>query len=197
MAQASDYPITTGYGQVPGYPLNGGFHNGVDRAMPNGTPVIVNGVTIGLSNNTGASTGPHLHMGRYVNGSPTNPGGGGFTFNSAVVHSTGQDNMNGKFIRITGDGAIWNYLHLQSIAVAQGQVLKKEEPMPNEGDVHNAYLTANDRKATAEEVKVYTSKPWSAVDGLYYGKILVDMKQFKNSSPSDYQPVTEQLYKKG
>lgn len=123
MAQAQDYPITTGFGQVPGYPLNNGFHNGVDRSMPNGTPVIVNGVTIGLSNNTGASTGPHLHIGRYENGHPTNPGNGGFKFNSAVVFDTGRDATNGNFVRITGDGALWNYLHLQSISVTKGQVL--------------------------------------------------------------------------
>lgn len=75
--------------------------------------------------------------------------------------------------------------------------LKEEKPMPNEGDVHNAYLQANGRKATPEEVKVYTSKPWNAKDGLYYGKVRVDFDNAKNATPGNLVPVTEQLYKKG
>lgn len=72
----------------------------------------------------------------------------------------------------------------------------KEDDMPNEGDVHNAYLQANGRKATPAEVKVYTSKPWSALDGLYYGKVRVDFDNAKNQVPASYQPVAEQLYRK-
>lgn len=130
------YPVTTPFGQVPGYPLNNGFHNGIDYGYPMGTPVIVNGVTIGLSNNTGASTGPHLHVGRFVNGQVTDPGvGNGFQFNSAVVFDTGSDATNGNYVRITGDGALWNYLHLEKILVGKGQILKGGDmpaPDPNQ-----------------------------------------------------------------
>lgn len=128
-----NYPVTTPFGWVAGYPLNQdaahpgqGFHNGIDYGYPMGTPVVVNGVTIGLSNNTGASTGPHLHVGKYVGGSVQDPGvGNGFSFNSAVVFDTGSDATNGKYVRITGDGALWNYLHLGTILVTKGQVLKQ------------------------------------------------------------------------
>lgn len=120
-----DYPITTQFGQVPGYPLNNGFHNGIDYGCPSGTPIIVNGVTIALSNNTGDTTGPHLHVGKYMGDEVQNPGvGNGFQFESAIVYDTGYDAVNGNYVRITGNGALWNYLHLQTILVTKGQVLK-------------------------------------------------------------------------
>lgn len=125
-----NYPVTTPYGQVPGYPLNDGFHNGIDYGYPKGTAVVVNGVIIGLSGYTGdvdppGPKGAHLHVGKYVNGVVQNPGvGNGFSFKSAVVYDTGTDPIDGNYVRITGDGALWNYLHLQDILVIKGEVLK-------------------------------------------------------------------------
>lgn len=130
-----DYPITTPYGPVKDYPLNNGFHQGIDYGCPDGTAVIVNGVTIGLSNNTGASTGSHCHVGKFVDGMVQNPGvGNGFSFDSAVVFDTGFDNTDGNYVRITGDGAVWNYLHLEKVLVTKGQVLKGELTMSPEVD---------------------------------------------------------------
>lgn len=135
-----NYPVTTPFGQVAGYPLNNGFHNGIDYGYPMGTPVVVNGVTIGLSNNTGSTTGPHLHVGKFVNGVVQNPGvGNGFVFNSAVIFDTGFDNTDGNYVRITGDGALWNYLHLEKVLVTKGQVLKGGD-MPTLVDDSNVDL---------------------------------------------------------
>lgn len=123
---ANQYPITQGYGYDPSYPLNGGFHQGIDYGCPAGTPVVVNGVTIGLSGNTGYTTGAHLHLGKWLNGVVQNPGNGGFNFNSAVVtevHYT-NDNQNGKYVRVQADGYSWIYLHLDSINVSVGQHLQ-------------------------------------------------------------------------
>src|SRR4051812_20995397 len=133
---AKDYPVTTPYGQVDGYPLNNGFHQGVDYGCPSGTPVVINGVTIGLSGATGYVQGAHLHVGRWVNGAVTNPGvGGGFNFNSAVVTQVASDATNGNYVRIQGDGASWVYLHLSKQLVSVNQVLKEEEPVITRDDV--------------------------------------------------------------
>lgn len=137
---ASQYPVTENFGCQPGYPLNQnlcppgqGFHNGIDYGCPTGTPIVVNGVTIGLSGATGYVTGPHLHVGRWVNGKATNPGvGKGFTFKSAKVTEINQDATNGKYVRVQGDGASWVYLHLSKIGnIKVGQVLTP----PKENDV--------------------------------------------------------------
>lgn len=57
----------------------------------------------------------------------------------------------------------------------------KEVRMPNEGDIHNAYLYINDRKATPEEVKAYINKPFNVADGLFYGKVANDIKNLRKS----------------
>lgn len=61
------------------------------------------------------------------------------------------------------------------------ELSKETVPMPNDGDIDNAYLRANHRKATEEEKAFYRSKPWSAPDGLFYGKTLVDFENTENA----------------
>jgi len=129
MSDVSQYPVTFGYGDTsppygtPSMP----FHRGEDRACPSGTPVIVNGVQIGLSGSTGWSTGPHLHIGRFAGGS-TNPNGGGFSFGDAVVTQVKEDNINGKYVRVQADGASWVYLHLSEQTCSVGQHLTAPAP---------------------------------------------------------------------
>lgn len=151
---ASDYPITTGYGWIKGYELNldpvnhpgYGLHRGVDRGCPVGTPVVVNGVQIGLSGNTGSvfpvptashpNNGQHLHIGCFLSGNhDTNPGNGGFSFRVAVVSQTGYDAVNGNFVKLAADGAVWVYLHLSKITVSVGRVLTPPAPQPKGDDV--------------------------------------------------------------
>lgn len=162
-----NYPITTPFGWVAGYPLNQdaahpgqGFHNGIDYGFPMGTPVVVNGVTIGLSNNTGASTGPHLHVGKYVGGTVQNPGvGNGFSFSSAVVFDTGYDATNGNYVRITGDGALWNYLHMEKVLVSKGQVLKGEDDMiPDLAHLDMVFQRFFGRNSTGDEQSQFIGK---------------------------------------
>src|SRR5258708_7977686 len=149
MKDASQYPITELYGCQPGYPLNQnlcppgqGFHRGIDYGCPSGTPIIVNGVEIGLSGATGAVTGPHLHVGRWIGGESTDPGvGNGFHFNSAVVAEVNEDPTNGKYVRVQGDDASWVYLHMSdNNKVSVGQVLQGDEmSYPNNGDLVNIH----------------------------------------------------------
>jgi len=132
MATAQDYPVTFPYGakSAPYGTSALPYHRGEDRYMPSGTPILVNGVQIGLSGATGFVTGAHLHIGRWVGGRDTNPGGGGFYFNNAVVTEVGQDATNGKFVRVQGDGASWVYLHMSQPTASVNQVLK---PTTNQG----------------------------------------------------------------
>jgi hypothetical protein len=140
MANVPDYPVTQDYGYDPGYPLNNSYHKGIDYGCPVGTPVVVNGVQIGLTGATGAVTGPHCHVGRWVGGQATNPGRGGFTFSSAVVYDTGYDAVNGNFVRVTADGALWCYLHLSQITTNKGTVLKQQgDTIMNPDEEANAY----------------------------------------------------------
>lgn len=132
-----DFPITTSYGWVKGYPLHldpvnhpgYGFHQGIDYGCPSGTPVIINGVTIGLSGSTGYSSGPHCHVGKWSGGQVLDPGvGNGFSFQSAIVTQVDEDNSDGKFVRVQGDGFSWVYCHLSDNSkVKVGQILKGEE----------------------------------------------------------------------
>lgn len=125
-----EYPVTTPYGDVPGYPLHNGFHQGIDYGCPVGTPVIVNGTIIGISGNTGYTFGPHLHLGKWLGGAVQNPLNDGFQFNSAVVTQVGEDADDGKFVRVQGDGFSWVYLHLSNNSIVKvGQVLQGEIAM--------------------------------------------------------------------
>lgn len=189
------YPVTTPFGQVAGYPLNNGFHNGIDYGLPMNTPVIVNGVTIGLSNNTGASTGPHLHVGKYASGAVQDPGvGNGFTFTSAVVFDTGYSAVNGNYVRITGDGALWNYLHMNKVTVNKGQKLEGGEMPVTKGDIDNLYPKLLKRPAD-DGAYGYVGKDWH--DFIYD---LVQSDEFNKLNQSnavvDKQTVLEYIQKK-
>lgn len=133
---ARDYPVTFPYGAKDGYWYGpngkaGAYHRGDDRAMPSGTPVIVNGTVIGLSGNTGMSGGPHLHLGKYVNGADVNPNEQGFDLVNPKVIATGYDQYNGNYVKLQDASAVWVYLHLSKINVSVGQVLQGDDMIPD------------------------------------------------------------------
>jgi hypothetical protein len=140
------FPVTEDYGCQPGYPLNQnicppgqGFHRGVDYGYPEGTPVIVNGVQIGLSGSTGEVTGAHLHIGHWVNGKDVNPNRQGSHVNGGyVVRLVYNDPVNGNYVHIQdADGSYWVYLHLSRIDVQVNQVLNGDD-MPYTDEQYNA-----------------------------------------------------------
>lgn len=172
---AQDYPVTTPYGYVAGYPLHNGFHQGIDYGCPVGTPVVVNGVTIGLSGNTGYTTGPHLHLGKWLGGVVQNPLNGGFSFNSAVVSEIAEDADNGKFVRVQGNGASWVYCHLSvNNLVKVGQILKGGTMLTKEQIIviYDLAFDVDDYQVNSDVIRAFT------------GKSLDELLTFIHSDPS-------------
>lgn len=123
---AKDYPITYKFGYSVAY---GGWHSGVDRPTPLGTPIVVNKTTLGKTGNTGYSTGPHHHLTKIDrSGRIVDPGTGGFKLSAGVpgarprVLATGEDSRNGKWVKVrTWTGNVYVHCHLSKISVKAGQ----------------------------------------------------------------------------
>ena len=157
---ASDYPVTFPYGET-GAPYSAARpHRGDDRGCPTGTPIVIGGQTIGLTGNTGYSTGAHLHIqewsGGYANTrKPQNSFQPGVVVNVDPTGSQG-DGSFGKFITIqTEDG--WNdtYCHLSEINVQVGQVIGDNM---SEESVKLMYWMVFDRDPDAEQYKFFTGR---------------------------------------
>lgn len=128
---AIDYPITWGYleqGTIKGQTYT---HRGLDRAMPIGIPIVIDGVTIGYSGNTGLSTGPHLHIqaGRDAATQNTiNPAP--YEFKGGVVTALRRvdEKSWGRYVTIRTDSGVYvTYAHLESVNVTIGQRIEKGE----------------------------------------------------------------------
>lgn len=203
---ALDYPVTTPYGYVTGYPLNNGFHRGEDRAMPIGTVVVVNGTEIGISGATGDVTGPHLHIGRWVNGAPTDPAGQGFNLKAPVtVYDTGEDSVDGLYVRLVdGNGVLWVYLHLSDNTLVKKGDRIGENMTVTKDSIDRIYLLAFGRAPTTDEEQQWLQSG-SSTDGMlefimttpermeYATKVTGAL----NAPTGDFTAVTEQLYRRG
>lgn len=200
MASAQEFPVTQPYGYDPSYPLNGGFHKGIDYGCPVGTAVVVNGQTIALSGKTGAVTGPHLHLGHFVNGKDVDPGKGGFKLQDPIVYDTGYDTTNGNFVRISASDGLWVYLHLSEIKVSKGQLIgQEEEPMPNDGDIVNAKRASTgvpNYQPTGPEFDYYKSPEHGFKDLMYDTMAGMQVLIDKAGQNASYDPVKETLYRK-
>lgn len=122
MKSVADYPVTFAFGAVTAPYTMRHPHLGEDRKCPVGTPDKVNGQVVGLSGNSGRSTGAHHHMQRTKDGKVIHPRGGGFDLPSpVVVTETGQKDDIGKYIRVRdGNGEVWSRFHLSEIRVKVG-----------------------------------------------------------------------------
>jgi len=137
MKDASKYPVTYKFGYSKAY---GGYHTGEDRPTPYGTPLVINGVKVGETGNSGyvlpaptkqnPKNGSHLHISKLIYGALVDPSNGGFSFKSAVVTQISVDGRNGRFIRVQGDGADYVYCHLSKVTCKVGQKLRVKAPLP-------------------------------------------------------------------
>ena len=132
---AEDYPVTFRYGATS-YPYSASNpHPGNDRKCSIGTPVVIAGVTIGWTGNTGSYNGktyqPHLHTQAWTGTTTNTRDPGPYEFKPGKVVGVGFGRTWGYFVTIEVNGVNCTYAHLSKINVRTGQVIKA---IPRQGD---------------------------------------------------------------
>lgn len=126
MKDLSRYPITFGYKAQDNvfYGPNGRvgpYHRGADRACPIGTPIVINGQTIGLTGNTGLSSGPHCHTQAMKNSQDLNPAP--YEFKGGKVTRARYQYDFGNVVGIKVGTVEIFYAHLSKINVKIGDTI--------------------------------------------------------------------------
>ncbi len=130
---AKDYLVTLGFKAVDGFwygpnGILGPWHRGKDRATPIGTKFMLNsGIVLGLTGNTGNSSGPHVHYEeREYEGSeikfhdPEDI----WKLKEGVVTVAGYVNGFGNSVFIKSGGRQYIVAHLSKVLVKKGDRLQ-------------------------------------------------------------------------
>ncbi len=202
MKDASQYPIKLGFGATsyPYSPTNP--HQGIDRGCEVGTPVVVSGVTIGLSGNTGYSLGPHLHYalfreGKQPNGiydskqnrtyfNPTDA----FTITGTVIFAQNNSTAGNEVIIHADNGNFYRYLHLSEIKVTKGQVIGMTDKA-----IKYAFKAMVDREPTSGDYEYWRVRTPEQLNETLYNSKENDAMRKAYRSPQEYEPITETLYR--
>lgn len=195
---AQDYPITFGYGAkttINGSPYT---HRGLDRSMPTGVPVVVQGVQIGISGNTGLSTGPHLHTQAGKDAWAQNtihPGAYEFKPGTVVGFRTTDSGSWGKYVRVKNDdGTYVVYAHLSQVTTSVGTRLaggtnniSGDNEVANRTQVNNIYKAVLHRNGDAGGLNHYTGDNANTIISA-----MMNSQEFKNQD-SFMKTATKQI----
>lgn len=199
MKTLKDYPISFPYGSTKPPYSKRSPHRGNDRACPVGTPVVIEGVTIGLTGNTGLSTGPHCHdqagtdpaVQKTVNPRP-------YEFKAGTVTNTRNTDTGdwGKFVTIKVGSHYITYAHLSSVKVKVGQVIKGED-MPTDKNIRDFYKKYFDKEPTANQLAKYKKAGWRAFMRDLMDAKQAELKKCQASGPeSNDQEIKDGLFNK-
>lgn len=132
-----DYPISFPYNSADAPYSLLHRHRGADRACPIGTPIVIGSTTIGLTGNSGQSSGPHCHIQAWVNEPSNTRNPAPYEFKPGEVVQAGVSSDFGNYITIDVGGVNVSYCHLSQINVKVGQVIGDD--MVQDQDVRNLW----------------------------------------------------------
>lgn len=203
MRDLSSYPISFPYG-VTTAPYNPSHpHRGDDRAAPLNTPVVVQGVTIGLVGMTGFATGPHCHnqewQGNKLNvRKPQNAFKGGTVSEVDPIGNTGDGSL-GKYVTVRNDDG-WNtsYCHLNVVKVKVGDKLQGGQNMPTNQQI-DEWISIQHFIAFGVPANEAVFNDWRSVlkNNFVEGSISIlkgidgNPGALKNKAPAGFKPVGE------